>query len=128
MYWKLFSSVWRITMEHYSVEQCVQQIKIYFKIQYFIQKTFCILRDFYFCQIRPAEFTTNLTAKYLRRTILCITQCKNLNYTTVILPAGWDIYDYEFNIVLLPWFWMILDIVEYLLKFYVILAIIIYIL
>ena len=62
---ELFSSVWQITMEGHSVEQCVQIIKFYYKNQCSVRETFRALRDFYLRHNHPAESTIRcLVAKF----------------------------------------------------------------
>lgn len=63
---ELFSTVWQITMNSYSVEQRVRIITFYYQNQCSVRETFRALRDFYPRHNRPAESTAlfNLVAKF----------------------------------------------------------------
>jgi len=62
---ELFSTVWQMTMNGYSVEQRVRIIKFYYQNQCSVRETFRALRDFYPRHNRLAESTIRrLVAKF----------------------------------------------------------------
>jgi len=62
---ELFSTVWQITMNSYSVEQRVRIVKFYYQNQCCVRETFLALHDFYPRHNRPAESTIRrLVAKF----------------------------------------------------------------
>lgn len=62
---ELFSTLYQITINGYSVEQSVRKIKFYYQNQCSVRETFHALRDFYPRHNRPAESTIRrLVAKF----------------------------------------------------------------